>query len=241
MISLTRAEYWLLESVVLHGVRLSLIFAETFGSHGHEGVSSEFNKPSHGLDSRELLQTLLQMQEKGWVAFEENLQSTDESRTVWCSESNLVNGLRDDCRPPLPPCWLSYQLTPRGGEIWEQFAAADWSWFVTVLPHSRGDTCFDSICVTALSKERLQDALPLLRSVSKQPHGVLDYQFPADDDLMTWEAISPWHATYWKQLPVAQTVSWSVAESWLEEHQIDDYPRRGVYPRDFLSRWYRWR
>ena len=240
MSSLTRGEYWLLETVVLHGCRLSLIFAETFGPNGHEGVVFEFNKPSHGLDSGELLSTLLRMQAAGWIAFKENLDAIDDDRVIHCSQEDLIAALKEYCRPATSPRWLSYQLTPSGGAIWEQFAAADWSYFVTVWLHSQSETPAESIRVTALTQKRLEEALPLLRPPSKILGRVSGYQFPDDETLLAWEAISPWQATYWKQFPAAQTVWWPVSESWLE-HQIMAYPLSGEYPLDFKNRWYRWR
>lgn len=241
MISLTRGEYWLLETVVLHGCRLCLIFAETFGPNGHEGLSCEFNKPSHGLDFEELLSTLLRLQTEGWITFHERVESTDEDRVIRCSRDDLIAALKDDYRPATPPRWLSYQLTAAGGAIWEQFAAADWSYFVTVWPHSHSGESLDSIRVTALSQERLQESLSLLRPPSKMLYRVWDYQFPADEALLTWDATSPWLATYWKQFPSAHVVWWPVSPSWLEEHTVVKYPLSGVYPQDFASRWYRWR
>ncbi len=241
MISLTRGECWLLETAVLYGCRLSLIFAETFGPNGHRGVAAEFNKPSHGLDFDDLLSTLMRMQAGGWITFNENLDSSDEDRVIHCSREDLIAALREDCRPRLPPRYLSYSLTPAGGEIWEQFAAVDWSYFVTIWPDSQSGTLPDSIRVTALSQDRLQEALPLLRPPSKILYRVSHYQFPADETQMTWESISTWNATYWKRFRTAQTVWWPVSQNWLEENSVIEYPLRGVYPRDFESRWYRWR
>ncbi len=241
MTALTRGEYWLLETVVLYGCRLSLIFAETFGPNGHRGVAFEFNKPSHGLDLDELLSTLLCMQAAGWITFNENLDARDEDRVIHCSREDLIAALKEDCRPATPPRWLSFQLTPSGGETWELFAAANWSYFVTVSLHSQSGTHPDSIRVTALSQKRLQEALPFLRPPSKMLYRVSEYPFPADENLMTWDAISPWQVTYWKQFPTAQTVWWPAPQDWLEENPIIDYPLRGVHPLDFESRWYRWR
>ncbi|MFO1023515.1 MAG: hypothetical protein U0903_22890 [Planctomycetales bacterium] len=72
---LTRAEYWLLETSVDSGTPLDWLCAENYIAFPDGwDIERQFNKPSHGLTRAELIHTLVEMFNHGWIEARRNDQ-----------------------------------------------------------------------------------------------------------------------------------------------------------------------
>jgi hypothetical protein len=200
--SIEFGEYWLLETAVDGRVPLYLI----------EGPPSQlieqWNKKPHGLSERQLIETLHRL-----------FQAGDISAVV--AERRIVHGetkdriVRDNYTPTLDDLqrafrWeepgrcpyvlrYAYGLTAQGGVRWEQIADPDWSRFYEHIHLDDGERT-TGLVVTAGSTARAEEVLerdfPLCRL--RRISGI--------DRL---DELRPWHATYWKTLPVGYRLQWA--------------------------------
>src|SRR4051794_33270916 len=119
----TRGEYWLLESAVEHGWPLYTLVAEDVGL--------VFNKPGHGMDRDELIETLVSLFRRGLIAARDRVTS----KGVYGPFAVALD--RDAIEAALDEDLFSqetyYGLTSEGGRQWEAFARPDWDVFIEIF------------------------------------------------------------------------------------------------------------
>lgn len=178
---LTRAEYWLLETAVEGGIPLQ--FLDPDGYSAKFTIEHMFNKPGHGLDRLQLLDCLDGLFAAGLVEGE----FSRAGAAVVPSKDVIRQAIVEKLPHTVPR--LCYQLTPRGGKVWEAFAAPRWDRYLSEEsdPDSRTGwiTC--------------QDRFHLRRHLDERQFVILDRIIT--HDTIQIEEIGPWEATYWKRLP----------------------------------------
>ena len=220
-IKLSRAEYWILETLVRFKYPLS-----DYASPDHELI---FNQPSHGLNRADLLDTLEAMVRARWIEthwWDDSIVEDSESGAFFPERDEIDKAM--DGRRVIEMDWASRQspllyaqLTPLGGSIWESFACPKWERFI--------DDC-------------IQTEVGELSSIEK---GNLEYYLLhahylgiiVKAETLKWEIVSPWEATYWKTFPQAHRVRF-------ERHQeeLSDSDEQRSIPHSFMTslEWYRW-
>ena len=183
---LTRAEYWLLETVVEMPVPLCFLNPKRYEEC--DGIEMMFNKPGHGLGLSQLTETLNGLFQGEFIeafAHEGASTLTFDQIGVALEQSGPIR--RSDTGPCSVPSCLYYRLTSRGGELWESFAAPDWERYV---------------------KTDIDEEAQAITLTSKTPwriHGFFeDMQlvlYEIDSTFGHSEILGPWNATYWKVLP----------------------------------------
>lgn len=216
--SLTRGEYWLLQSVVEYPWPLCFLASENY--HGHNSIEQMFNKPGHGLKRDRLIGTLDKLFQEGWI------MAKIKDEPVFLTRHQITNAL-DETSPIQNQFCTYFQLTPKGGEVWEAFAAPDWSRFTLEDMDYEAHTGI----VTSMIPWRVEKFLHYLNLV----------QCEIDSDSVQTEEIGPWEATYWKILPNGHRTHFR----WLKEIDLSSSNevlnlKFGEFC-DFRDGWYRWR
>ena len=209
---LTRAEYWLLESVVEYSMPFCVL--------AFEEIDEALNKPGHGLDRRSLLDVLDDLTHRGLIA------AHDDQREGFAPTREEIDAALDEPTggSDLPSTY--YHLTPEGGRQWEAFAAPDWDAFIDVVYGTDvGDRWEEGslICATKPLVERFLEGLQHL-GIHVQP------------DSPTWDVLEPWQATYWKQLPMGHRVRYQ-CRAMAKAPDPAAIPLGFLA----LGQWYRWR
>ena len=219
-IKLSRGEYWILESLI--SIKYPVC---DYSSPDHEAI---FNRPTHGLDHAELLDTLDAMVRSGWISAHwwDMLPDHDPETAPFAPtrkeiEAALVAPRLDSLRHPSERPPLMYaELTALGGSVWESFACPTWDAFMDVDLGMNGPGEF-----VAVQKWRLEKYL-----LHAHYLGTLIRL-----DTLQWDVISPWQATYWKTLPVGHRVRF-------ENQQDHSIPNWDLIPSacSRLQKWYCW-
>jgi hypothetical protein len=108
-------------------------------------------------------------------------------RQVKHALKRAVKGAKSGTRLP-----LYLKLTPPGGAEWELLANPKWTKFHSVTV-SGGESRKNahSVAIEARSKRRIMEAMAALPDLGITKIGTKT----------TWRSLSPWQATYWKQIP----------------------------------------
>jgi hypothetical protein len=194
---LTGPEYWLLDLVSVTGHQLARLDSE-------KDIEIMHNRPSHGLDSRELVATLEGLFKAGLI------ECTGPDGTLIGAISNaFLRSALDDNR------W-SYWLTPKGGAAWESFSRPDWTKFIDEESYYETGTCV----LTGMSRDRLEHYVSALAIVEYLP----DRGSPEIRELGAWQA------TYWKTLPNG----WRATIRRLNAHEPRPWVSHEQHVRDHL-------
>ena len=191
----TRGEYWLLETVIRQGCPFVYI-------HGPE-VSQALNKPAHGLDRASLVDSLDRLFQTGLLGaamLREGGCSGPFSRSLSRAEIEAaLEETRDDYEARGSAYDETYYgLTPEGGRQWELFAAPDWERYVQYYDGpSRSERWMNGIIIS-----------PDLAQVERLFEGVRYMGHAIDPEHVHRRVLSPWQATYWKQLTHAHLISY---------------------------------
>jgi hypothetical protein len=215
--SLTRGEYWLLQTVVEWAC--PLCFLDSEGYHDPHSIEQMFNKPGHGLNRDRLIATLEKLFQEGWI------MAKIKDEPVFLTRHQIINAL-DETSPRQNDSCTYYRLTPKGGEVWEAFATPDWSRFIL---EDRNDETHAGV-ITSMIPGRLEKYLRSLNLV----------QYEVDFDSAQTEEIGPWDATYWKVLPNGHRTrfQWSKEIDPLFGNDLLYLAFCGFC--DFRDEWYRW-
>jgi hypothetical protein len=194
-------EYWLLETAVTGRVPFRLI------AGAPERLHRQWNKPPHGLSQEQLIATLHRLFHAGDIsATVHERRIIDGETDDWFPRDNYEPSLEEIQRAFL---WhepeshryvlrYAYGLTAQGGQRWEDIACPDWSRFHEV--DYIGQEAITDLIVTAGSLARADEVLQL-----EFPDHQLR-RIPGIDHL---HELRPWHATYWKTLPVGYRLQWA--------------------------------
>lgn len=214
----TRAEYWVLELVVVGSWPLTYLDAGN--------IEEIFNKPGHGLDHATLVDTLEGMFAAGLI-----------EAGIWPGDTpaGLLSraGIEAALAEPTPfgsRSYTFYQLTAEGCSQWEAFARPDWTRYVCAdLNHEAGKGS-----LTCTDRQWLKESLEWLSAVDPLvDRGSTDYN-----------EVRPWQATYWKSLPGAHSVSFPYREPVSAPPPQNQslpvgFSEVGLYA--LWDGWYRWR
>ena len=134
----------------------------------------------------------------------------------------FIDGFSDDA--------LYYQLTPEGGAAWEAFARPRWDHFIGDFgSHTEPEEPGQLASAEATCADR--------RHLLYYLQGVHWFGWEIDPKAVVWDMVQPWEATYWKTLPSAHRVRFSIL-SMPEEHP--DYYGSQMWFHS-LAEWYPWR
>jgi len=209
----TRGEYWLLETVVEMGVSVR--------SLASDDVALGFNKPSHGLSRPALARTILSLTSKGLIAFTDGLGEKVEP-----DELGIRKQLNNEVSQPGEA--IIYFLTAEGGRQWESFAAPDWNSYLAQSFSSVHEAEGEALLIHA-DRSRLQR---FLNEVNRA-----DHWYEVMPGTIQWEVLSPWQATYWKQLPVGHQAKFRYRRKELQRDSMMPF----IEALENNRGWYRWR
>ncbi len=210
--SLTRGEYWLLETVAELCIPIWLL--------NSEGLELDLNKPSHGLTENLLITTLEKLFKEGLITA--HRFDHEEEDLVFSAEQ--IQAAFTDRQPDK---LYFYGLTPKGGQIWEAFARPNWNYHIDG-GYQPDDDNFDIwfgeiICV---QKDHLNNYF----------NSIVINQYDVDKKTIQWDIMEPWQATYWKKLPTGYRIRFYGRE---KKNTNQPPSLRGQTWYD--NRWYRWR
>ncbi len=176
----TRGEYWLLENVVEDEFAIGALL---------RSESEFFNIKGHGLTRASLGETLYRLLSSGLIYAENEVDgfiSTSEEIERALNEPESRGYAPFDDKKP-----TSYGLTAEGGAQWEAFAAPDWRVYIKDgFYWPKGSKCgmWEVICADKRQLGSYYRSFCFYRQVE------------ASLESMEWDYITPWQATYWKQL-----------------------------------------
>ena len=208
----SRGEYWLLETAVTLGIPISPLLLSP-------SLDQAFNKPGHGMDRRLLQAALTVLTERGLINLYHFRSNSNETQPATVRE--IASGLSGESRA----AHLYYNLSAEGGATWEAFACPKWDRFVDQATSYEDDGT------------ELHVAFASNRTLLQRIFDGLNYVgvFPKPETVR-WTEVSPWQATYWKELPVGCRVEFKSAPQ--ESINWDDVPLS--YYWISRPRWYSW-
>lgn len=212
-VRLSRAEYWLLETVVTTPLQVYSLAVPN--------LAEELNKPTHGLTPPRLADVLAGLFDRGWITASQATEADGPCRRMAADE--IARELAEAAKPADDVRWTwTYQLTAAGGAVWESFAAPNWGRFIDVgyLWDERvGEFC-------AASEEPLRRYLGYVHHFGYRVH-------PGSE---RWDILEPWQATYWKSLPYGHRLRFDFTFD-------ESSARGGDVPSQAftLPDWYNWR
>jgi hypothetical protein len=176
---LSRAQYWLLETVVEMPCPLTFLDATEYKEP--DGIELMFNKPGHGLNRDDLIEVLVQLLK------ERLIEGVCDERPIALDRQMIIAALAEPPPARDPSCTTFYRLTQEGGEAWQAFAAPDWSRLVT----EELDDDTGAGTLTGMTSWRVEKYLRYLDMLE------CELDLPS----IRAEDVGPWAATYWKTLP----------------------------------------
>ena len=213
----TRGEYWLLEIVVEHEWSISGLIDNELELH--------LNKKAHGLTRASLLESLYRLLSSGLIYAKNEVDgfiSTYEQ--IECALNEPPRGIA----PAGVRKHTSYGLTQEGGAQWEAFAAPDWEKYIVEMDEGEdesGDELWELICADKEWLERVFESFCFYQQIEVSLVS------------MEWDYISPWQATYWKQLDGAHILRFQAQEKSEAEYYEPPPPN----PEWYRSVWCVWR
>lgn len=209
--SLTRGEYWLLESAAE--------FQIPFRYLDSEDLDISLNKPGHGLGSPQLIKTLQKLYSEGLI-FASRIDDNIDSFTF--TKEQLEAAFKEK----LSKYNRYYGLTKKGGQYWEAFASPNWDYYIDVgyVPIENGN--YDDGELICSVKSNLE----------KYFKSVCYHEYDVDEKSIQWDKVEPWEATYWKELPIGYRVRFHGKEK--ENYLNSDKPREPYWYHDM---WYNWK
>ncbi|MCD4726107.1 MAG: hypothetical protein K8R46_00455 [Pirellulales bacterium] len=215
---LSRAEYWLLETVADSPCLLTLLDATRYDEPND--IDAMFNKPGHGLNRDDLIETMT------LLVGEKLIEGVRDERPIALDRQAIIAALAEPRRAD-NPSGTFYQLTHKGGEVWQAFAVPDWSRFVK--EELDGDTRTGTLTgMTDWQVEKYLHYLDMLECTLDLPS-------------IQVEEIGPWEATYWKTLPHGHRAHfrWSRRKEHCFENEFSSLAFSGFC--EFRDGWYNWR
>lgn len=217
--SLTRGEYWLLETVVEHSV--PLCFLDYAAYDRPDCIEEMFNKPGHGLDRSQLIKALTRLFQNGWI------EAELLGKVAALNPQQLLSTL-DEIRPrsSKQPCTY-YRLTQQGGKIWESFAAPQWDKYLK----EEHDLNAREGCVTCATAWRVEKYLRYVELLGDRliPHSI------------QIQNIHRWQATYWKTLSQGTQARFCWERERDPHHEDESYQLLSGGFTQFFGEWCAWR
>lgn len=208
---LTRGEYWILESAVEA--------RPWFAWLGRPDIAECFNKPGHGMNFSQVVETICGLVKEKFIC-----AYSREAGEFFPDERQVVQLLQKH-EEKMPGSPWHYALTPAGGAVWEEFAAPDWDFYIDQLYGT--DDHVDTIELACARRDWLE---AFVGKLTEAGYGV-------SRDTLTWETLTPWQATYWKQLPCGYRASGIHRPA---NRPADDLPP-GLARQMQNGYWYQWK
>ena len=210
---LTRGEYWLLETAVSGLIPIAMVCGENYKRP--DGIDVEFNKPGHGLNRGDLIDTLnalicggllvAYLDDKPYIINKDEITSAMNEQSPGGNASSFF-----------------YGLSAHGGAIWEEFASPRWEH--CIVDEKEYDR--QAGVITSMSLRRLTHYVSNLHLMG----------FEIDRNSLIIDACGKWRPTYWKTLPAGHKARFH----WIRETVIPcQFAFAGMC--DFRDGWYRWR
>jgi hypothetical protein len=204
---LSRGEYWLLNNAIRAWTPFYNLADEP------SKLAVDYNKKPHGMSRSELIDTLTDLFDRGWIVAPEGDAAGDPP--VQLSRETITSYI--DQRQ-----FGWYGLTALGGAVWEAFAVPDWARYIDISWGNPAD-----------GGELIGGSHDLVRLYLLTVH-YFGYHVVAGSQRQ--EEIRPWHPTYWKLLPVGYRTRFDFT---YEKTHVD----WGEIPHKYmtLNNWYEWR
>ena len=185
--SLTRGEYWLLESVAEFKIPLRYF--------NWEDLEIDLNKPSHGMDRPLLINTLQKLYSEGLIFAGQRGENGDKfTFTKEQLEAAFKEKLSKDCH--------YYGLTKKGGQYWEAFASPNWDYYIEEGFEPLEEVNYELGELICSVKSNLDNFFKSL----------CYYNYDVEKESIQWDILEPWEATYWKELPMGYRVRFKCSE-----------------------------
>ncbi len=238
----TRGEYWLLETVVEHELEICALV--------DNDLELRLNKRDHGLTRPSLVETLYRLLSSGLIYAkneEMGFISTAEQIELTLDEPKRWVGVPIDERKV-----TYYGLTQEGGAQWEAFAAPDWRKYIAAsfqLADDGESEMWELICGDKdwrkTDRTEDEDWDKTEDWPDSVPNWLEEYIEPMcfynQKELVlasiVWDSVTPWQATYWKQLDSGHSVRFRCRDKSGEGNAKPPYPPWGRY---FYQTWYAW-
>ena len=214
----TRGEYWLLETVVEDEFAIGALIDSELALH--------LNKKWHGLTRSSLVETFYCLLASGLI-YAKN-EATGFISTHEHIELALNEMKSTDIGFVGKEKLTFYGLTRKGGAQWEAFAAPDWQSYIKVssqVPDGSEYGIWEVICASKGWLERCFKSIYF--------HDPIEMSLAS----VKWDYISPWQATYWKQLDGAYRVQFQARDE-SEKNAEPSPPPSMEY---FYDAWCAWR
>jgi len=218
---LDRDEFWLLTNAVESQLPFGILTLPEWphGDNPDATIDVVLNKRGHGLDRRQLADTLLRMLGRGWI---ELSRITQERRPPDSPDHSEMIQMLDE--RGLFCDGVYYGLTAKGGAVWEAFARPEWDRYVGhTLEFADPDGDNTEVHeIVATDRKRLRRYMEAVA-----------YEMPIEAGSEDYTDILPWQATYWKSLPVGVRCTFRVSK-------LDPSPSRPPSSEWLRGRWCPW-
>ncbi len=241
----TRGEYWLLETVVEHEWEICGLTDDDLELH--------LNKKGHGLTRTSLVETFYQLLSSGLIyansemggsiSMKEQIELALEQRVPWdthhvfISPDGDIETVPDESKPPrTEPVDVrkitSYGLTQEGGAQWEAFAAPDWQKYIARSVQREDEEGEYERWELACGDKNWLEAYMESMCFYEQMEVILES--------VEWDYVTPWQATYWKQLDGGHRVRCRCRDK-SEQENFEPSPYAFPDVGYFDKAWYAWR
>ncbi len=179
--SFTRAEFWILGAVLEYRIDMPVLISAE--------LAEALNRRPHGLSAVVIAQALAALFASKLIY----AHPEDDDRRTFFPDLAQVKRILRGARGRKT---TYYGLTAKGGRQWEAFAAPDWDmYFDDSVTFKRGSpAAFQVIAAREPVAEKYWELL-------------LQAEPGIDAKAVTRKRLRPWHATYWKKLPVGYKIS----------------------------------
>lgn len=183
--SFTRGEYWILAAVAEHPVATFWLL--------HERLEEALNRRGHGISRPLFILTMKKLISEGLVEiFHESAGVVPHDVTIERIEEYFP---RDK---PRSGDWYSYRLTPKGGHYWELFASPCWEFYITNrLSYPDDDSNVGLFELVGAQEKYIELCYKSL----------VYHEWDVIEDSIQKSILKPWQATYWKELPVGNKLT----------------------------------
>ena len=214
----TRGEYWLLENVVENECAIGALIDSELELH--------LNKKGHGLTRPSLVETLHRLLASGLI------YAKSEATGFISTHEQIKRALDEMKSKDIDSVgnqeFTFYGLTQEGGAQWEAFAAPDWHRYIKEdfqVPDGSEYGIWEVMCAGKGSLECYFKSMY--------------FHYPIEMVLTSveWDYISPWQATYWKQLNGAYRLRFQARDTREDKNAEPPPPPSMEY---FHSVWCAW-